>query len=254
MFYGSLKSRLAVCVCLIPLAVLADEPNHLISRSVDGIQVSELARKVVDRGHHKITYIRITPPKLPALPVPPPAPVTAPTPEVLAAMAAREAKTYVQLSVWATVYSGSGNRPTVSDLNWWHEGKRYQAWSNADFRLLAQVSEIETETHVYGWMPFSSEGSIEGVAAADLPAGFSLFTPTDVSPQYYFEGTAEDMEPVADTLTGLDYFHAYYQLHHTRLAEEYARQMAEAAAHAEELAKNPPPPRRDTVIHFWPVK
>lgn len=212
--------------------------------------VTELTRKVVDLGTHKVTYIRITPPQLPVIPQPPPPPVVQPTPEQIAAEEARAAKTYEHLSVSVTVYVGSGNIPTVSDLNWWHEGKRYQAWSNVDFRLLSQVNHLETPTHIFGWYPFTGQGSVEEIPAEQRPAGFSLFTTADTTPHYFVEGTEEDLEAVAGTLAGLDYFHAYYQLHREKLASEYAKRMAEAEAHAAELAKNPPKPV-NTTIHFW---
>lgn len=211
---------------------------------------TELARKVVNLGTHKVTYIRITPPRLPALPVPPPTPVAQPTPEQIAAEEARAAKTYEQLSVSVTVYPATATTPTVSDLSWWHEGKRYQAWSNVDFRLLTQITQVETATHIFSWFPFVGEDSIEGLPASSRPAGFSLFKKADTDAQYYFEGNEEDMATVAGTLAGLDYFHAYYQLNRERLATEYAQRMADAAAQEAELAKNPPKPV-DTVIHFW---
>lgn len=208
-----------------------------------------LATKVVDHGSHTVTYVRITPPALPALPQPP-TPVTQPTPEQLAEDEARAAKTYEHLSVSVTVYRGTGDTPTVSDLNWWHEGKRYQAWSNVDFRLLSQVTHLETETHIFAWFPFIGEVLMTEIPEEQRPAGLSLFTTADTTPHYFIEGTEEDLEAVASTLAGLDYFHAYYQLHRQRLATAYAEHLAAAAAHEAELAKNPPRPA-NTTIHFW---
>lgn len=210
----------------------------------------QLFRKVVNLGTHKITYVRITPPQLPALPQPPPVPVAQPTPEQIAAEEARAAKTYLQLSVSVTVYPATATRPTVSDLSWWHEGKRYQAWSNVDFRLLTQISEVETETHIFSWFPFVGVGFLDEIPEERWPAGFALFGVADTTPVYYVEGTEADLTPVADILAGLDYFHAYYQVHYTRLAREYAELVALNEARAAELERNPPKPV-DTVIHFW---
>lgn len=211
---------------------------------------SQLGRKVVNLGTHKVTYIRITPPRLPATPVAPPASVVRSTPEQISADEARAAKTYAQLSVSVTVYPATADTPTVADLSWWHEGKRYQAWSNVDFRLLTQMREIETATHIFSWFPFVGEGSVEQLPGSSRPAGFSLFTKADTFPQYYFEGGDDDMAAVADTLAGLDYVHAYYQLHRERLAAEMAQRVTDAAARKAESAKNPPKPV-DTTIHFW---
>lgn len=214
--------------------------------------VTELSRKTVDLGTHKVTFIHVTQPRLSVLPTPPAVAVTPPSAEQVAADEARAAKTYEQLSASVTVYPGAGERPTVSDLTWWHEGKRYQAWSNIDFRLLTQLPELETETHVFSWFPFVSEGSVEEIPVAERPAGLSLFPLADTAPQYYLEGSTEEIAPIEGTLHGLDYLHAYYQLHHARLASEYAERLAVATAQEAELAKNPPKPA-DTVIHFWKV-
>jgi hypothetical protein len=237
-------------VLLLPLANPLFSPLTLDGAPSQIESATELARKIVDRGTHKVIFIRITPLKLPALPTPPVAAITQPSPEQLAAEEVRAAKIYEQLAATVTVYPGSGERPTVSDLTWWHDGKRYQAWSNIDFRLLTQLPELETETHIFSWFPFVSEGSVEEIPVSDRPAGLSLFTLADTAPQYYLEGSVEEITPIEGTLHGLDYLHAYYQLHHSRLALEYAERLAAFAAQEAELAKNPPRPV-DTVIHFW---
>lgn len=237
----------AACVYTLAFAPLcfaegiADAPAALAS-------ATELARKVVDLGTHKITYVRITPPALPSLPVQPLIPAAAPSAEELAAQELRAAKAHGNLTVTGVVYVGS---PTVTELTWTNDdGQSFRAWSNVDFRLLTQLRDIETENHVFMWFPFISEASVEEIPPESRPAGLSLFTVTDIAPEYFFEGTDEDMGKAAVTLAGLDYLHAYFQLNRARLAEDYTRRMAEAAAREEELKRNPPKPV-DTVIHFW---
>jgi hypothetical protein len=244
----------SLCSCAVGLITLLLSSVSSGREPLDALPtekpVTELSRKTVDLGTHKVTFIRITPPRLPVLPTPPVIAVAPPSAKQLAEDEARAAKTYEQLSATVTVYPGAGERPTVSDLTWWHEGKRYQAWSNIDFRLLTQIPELETETHVFSWFPFVSEGSVEEIPVAERPTGLSLFTLADTTPQYYLEGSVEEIAPIEGTLHGLDYLHAYYQLHHARLTSEYAERLAVAAAQEAELAKNLPRPM-DTVIHFW---
>lgn len=211
---------------------------------------TELVRKTVDLGTHTVTYVRITPPQLSALPQAPRPPATEPNAEQLAQEAARAAKIYEQLLFSVTVYPATATTPTVIDLNWWREGRRYQAWSNVDFRLLGQITELETSTHVFAWFPAVGVDAVTDLPADRHPAGLALFDAADPAPHYYVEGTEADLAPVADTLLGLDTLHAYYQIHYTRLVEEHARLQALNAAHAAELARNPPRPV-DTVIHFW---
>lgn len=239
-------------VALLVFAVLPVSPSFAGAVEPPPAALSaapRLARKVVDLGTHKLTYVRIAAPALPARPEPPPSPTPEPTPEEQAAEDARAAKTHVQLLLSVTVYPGNGDTPTISDLNWWKDGRRHQVWSNIDFRVFSPFRDLETPTHVFSWFPGIGEGSIHGLSAAELPAGFSRFTTADAV-GYCFEGEAADAETVADTLLGLDYFHAYYDLHREALLADYARRQAEAAAREAERRKNPPKPV-STTIHFW---
>jgi hypothetical protein len=207
---------------------------------------------VVDLGTHTVTYIRIALPALPALPVSSlaPASVAAPTAEESTAEAARAAKVHAELSPSCTVYPGT---PTITELVWWHEGRRLRAWSNINFLHLASLSVLETTTHVFWWQPFVSEASLEGVPSAERPAGLSLFTAADATPVYYFEGDEAEAVRAADeaaTFLGLDHLHAYYELHRENLAADYARRAAEAAEREAALARNPPRPA-NTTVYFW---
>ncbi len=235
--------------CVASLIFLAPSLHALDATTA--LEVApELSRKVVHLGTHKITYIRITPPQLPRMPVAPVVPAREPTAEELAAEEAYAAKIYEHLGLTCMVYVGT---PTVTELTWWHEGKRHRAWSNADFRLLTQLGHLETETHVFSWFSFVSEAVVADIPVAERPAEFTLFSASDTAPEYYFEGTEADMIATANTLLSLDYMHAYYELHREQLATEHAQRMQDAALHearGAELAKNSPK-RPDTVIRFW---
>lgn len=233
-------------VALLLPAVIRAESNAPATLTV----ATELACKVVDFGTHRVTYIRIVPPQLPPLPIQPPPPPKEPTAEEQAAEDARAAKIYQDLGISGMVYVGT---PTVTELTWWKEGKRYRAWSNVNFQHLTQITELETETHVFAWFPILSDLPQAEIPPESRPPELSLFTAADTTPAYFFEGTEAEMAEEAGTLLGLDYLHAYYQLHRDKLAADYAKRMEEVAiheAHAAELAKNPPKPP-DTVIHFW---
>lgn len=243
-------------ICLITAYTLVSAILCFAEDSADVVSVAlrdttELSRKVVDLGTHKITYIRVTPPRIPqspAAPIPAPAPLS---PEQVARYERRAVKVHATLSVTGIVYVGTPGVPTVTELSWSDEaGRRFRCWSNADFRLLTQLNDIETETHVFMWFPFISEIPLSEVPPADRPAGLSLFTAADTAPEYFFEGTDADMAAAASTLAGLDYLHALYEINRAQLAQDYARRVAEAKEQAEALAKNPPKPA-DSVIHFW---
>lgn len=212
--------------------------------------IVELSHKVVDFGTHQLTYIRIAPPQLPNLPKQLPVPSGSPTPEQLAADEALAAKPYEQLTLSVTVYVSAPPGRTISELVWWQDGRWYRAWSNADFRLLSQLSQLETADRVFGWFPFVGEIDATGLSSEELPAGRLLFDEADSLPHYFVEGPLTDAETTSVTLDGLDHLHAYYQVHRESLAEAHARLVAHNAALAAELERNPPRPQ-DTVIHFW---
>ena len=126
-------------------------------------QFSEISRREVTVGDHKMTLIRVRPPVLDKAP-PPPAP-PAPTPEQQATEERMAKKACASLNLTATVYLG---KPTITELRWRDETgeKEYGAWSNADFRYLTQLPYLETPTTVYQWFPF-----VDAYTVADFPAG-----------------------------------------------------------------------------------
>lgn len=159
-------------------------------------------------------------------------------------------KPYENLAISVTVYVSATPGQTVSELVWWHDGRWFRAWSNADFRLLAQLSQLETADRVFGWFPFIGEIDVAALSPEELPAGRFLFDGSDPLPHYFVEGPLTEAETTSVTMDGLDHLHAYYQLHREPLTEAHARLVAHNAALAAERELNPPQPQ-DTVIHFW---
>lgn len=214
-----------------------------------------LNRKVVDHGTHTSTYTRIRPPVLAKRPVPPPEPQRELTSEERATMERLAAKEYASLSVTATVYVGA--KQTVTALRWWDQttGEQYRAYSNADFRYLSQIHDIETETHVYLWFPF-----VDSYELADLPQDEPNPIPKGITfepgvVEYLLETRAKDDASQARTLDLLDHVHALYQLRLPELKADYEKRMKEAAEREEELRKNPPvPPSTQTYWWFNPRK
>lgn len=214
-------------------------------------QVTEVARKVVTLKDHKVTYIRIRPPSLPLLP-PAPEP-RLPTAEEQAAAERMAEKAYAELNLRVTVYLG-GAQP-VSELSWRDEtGERtFRAWSNVDFRYLAQLWQFETATTVYSWFPFVDEIGLSDFPAdqpAPIPAGLQ-FEPGIA--EYYLEAGVADLKSEQTTLAGLDHLHAYAQIHAVELKADYERREAESDAREKHLREHPPK-TPDSIIHFWPVQ
>lgn len=213
----------------------------------------ELGRKVVKTGDHTVTLVRVRPPQLPkAPPAPLPEPLTA---EQQSRIEQLEKKTHATLNITATVYL-DGKQP-ITELRWRSEDTgnlEYVVYSNADFRYLTQLHNLETETTVYSWFPFVSAYSLadwseEPGARFPIPSGLT-FSSTEV--EYFVDSRAKDVAGQETTLEGLDYLHAYYQLHYKELRSAYEKREAENVAREEELRKNPPK-TPDATVRWWPL-
>lgn len=209
------------------------------------------ARKVIDFGNHTATYVRVRPPVLPK--VPPPAPPAPLSEAERARLDELSEKNHVTLNVSATVYLLAGSR-VVTELRWRDDETgelTYRAYSNADFRYLTQLCNLETETTVYLWFPF-----VEVCDLNDWPVDQSYPLPSDIdlSPtesEYLVDARVNDRADQKLTLAGLDFLHAYYQLHHAELKADHERRVAESARREQELRENPPK-QANTVLRFWP--
>jgi hypothetical protein len=248
--------RLVTAYRLVAFAISAGI-STVYAETFNGVPVEVLGRSVVVVPNGTVTYLRIRPPVFPTQPSPPPpAPEVPLSAEAQAALELEASKTYETLSVTATVYTRADGSAAVTELTW-REGERtFRAWSNADFRLLAQLSEIETASHRFLWSPFVSEISLAELPSEQSPAGLALFPvdpPADTLPEYYFEGSEADAASVAPTLAALDWLHAHYYLHKTELAADLARREAEAAEQARLAAEAAAKPRHEK-IYFWKVQ
>jgi hypothetical protein len=238
-----ITAAMGACVWLVAVAVAS--PATDTARPL--VQFSEISRREITVGDHKMTLIRVRPPVLDKAP-PPPAP-PAPTPDQKAAEERMAKKDFASLNLTATVYLG---KPTITELRWRDEAgeKEFQAWSNIDFRYLTQLSSFETPTTVYQWFPF-----VDAYTLADFPAGEKPPIPKGLKlggkgVDYVVNLTAKDLAAQETTLAGLDYLHAYYQLNYAKLKAAYEKMQAENDVRERELMLNPPK-TPDTTIRFW---
>ena len=162
-----------------------------------------------------------------------------------------EQKGHITLNVTATVYLTGGR--AITELRWRDKSGElsYRAYSNADFRYLRQLSQFETETDVYLWFPFIDAHDLAQWPADEqspLPPGLE-FSSTET--EYFVEERAQGLADQETTLVGLDYLHAYYQLHFSALKADYEKRVVEGAERERQLRENPPKPA-NTTLRFWP--
>ena len=150
-----------------------------------------------------------------------------------------EAKAHVMLNVSATVYL---TNPVITELKLRCDGKEYTCYSNADFRDLTQLSQLEGEKTVYAWFPFVSEAAAEdaslprGLRLAPGKAGYTSLETSRPEDQVFFHG--------------LDLIHAYYEANKAKLQTERMAREAAERAREKALRENPPKPQ-DTKVIIW---
>lgn len=231
---------------VLPSLALLSLPAFLGAETLEGVSVEVVARRQTVLAGRTLVYLCIRPPALPAA-IPSPAPVAAPTEEVLQAEALRAAKAQVNLGFTALVYQGT---PTVTELSWsGADGRVFRAFSNVDFSHLVQFGELETATTIYSWLPCVSEGDPaalpEGVRPALAAAGFGA--------TYLFEGGEAEAQAEADALEGLDYLLAHYQVNEAALVAATALREAAAAEQARQAALAAAQPKTETLF-FWKIE
>ncbi len=247
------------------LAILASPtgvPSALAAETeiLAGQQVTVLSRSVVAVPDGTVTYLRIRPPVFPTPPPsPPPSQETPLPPELQAALKRAEAKPYAMLALTATVYTRADDSAVVTELTWRDGERAFRAWSTCDFRLLRQLSTIETETHRFHYFPFVDAQPLAECPTDRQPAGIALFPSTtapDALPEYCFEGTEADAAATEPVLAALDWLHAHAHLNRASLIQqiaELARREAEAAEQARQAAEAPAQPR-DEKVFFWKIR
>jgi hypothetical protein len=245
----NLISYIGLSTSLSALPLVAEAPLRISTTAEIGF--TEVSRKVVNLGDHTMSFIRVRTPVLPSAPrLLPVAPSTA---AEFARVGEPEKKGFATLNVSATVFLD--DKRTITELRWWDEtgANEYIAYSNADFRYLDQLSQIETEKTVYMWFPFVNVFDLTNLGAdsiSALPSGVKLSTKET---EYVVDVRAKNLASEEITLAGLDYLHAFYQLHASSLKADYKKRMTDNAAREKELREHPPV-KPDTVIHFWPIK
>ena len=231
---------------VVPLLSLFASSPFVCAESLNGVPVEVLARRVVTLANGSITYLLIKPPALASQPAPPPTPVTPPSEAEIAAQVLRDAKTYVDLGLRATVYAGS---PTVTEVSWTlADGRIFRAFSSVDFTYLSQFTELEVETTIYGLGLLVSDDD-----PAELPAGVREALSAAPGAQYLFEGSEADAQANEVRLQALDHLHAYYQLNEAALVAATASRLAEAVEQARQAAEAAAKPRHEK-IYFWKVQ
>lgn len=243
-----------MCLSRLPLiciaALSATTAYAAIPPTAEAVVYSEINRKTVILDDHKVTLIRVRPPVLPKAP-PPPSPREL-TAEEQARADELATKDYATLNITATVYLGG--KQTVSELRWRDEtgALSFVAYSNADFRYLTQLLDLETETTVYSWFPFVDSCDLTNWPADQkypLPLGLAFST---TEAEYFVDTRAKDSKGQTTTLAGLDYLHAYYRLHYAELKADFETREAENAER-ERLLRENPPKTPDATLHWWPM-
>jgi hypothetical protein len=229
---------------LIALA-LATPFSQTSADSLQGVSVDVISRSTIQLADRTVTYIRIRPPALPILT----SPATISTPmesgaEDRLAELRQAAKPRINIGLGVTVYEGD---PVITELTWSaKDGRSFRAFSSVDFTHLSQITELETDSTIYGFFPYFGAG-----VPSELPNGMrEALTANRAQPHYLFEGNEADATAAESTLHALDYLHAYFELNRSELITATAQRKADAAERARLAAIKAAQPKNQT-IYFW---
>ena len=248
------RLRFFVPITALLLAAPPFRASAAETETLAGQPVEVLSRTVVKVPSGLVEYLRIRPPA-----PPPPAPEVPLSPELQAALERAEAKPYVSLALTATVYTRADDSAAVTELTWRDGARAFRAWSNAEWRLLRELHDIETETHRFQYFPFIDAQPLAELPPAQQPAGLALFPAApapDALPEYYLEGSEADAAAAGPVLDALDHLLAIYHVRHDELVAQLAdlvRREAEAAEQARQAAEAPAQSRHEKVF-FWKIR
>lgn len=234
-------ASIGLCFALSYSPISAAEPV-----SVTETAQHVLARQEITLGRDTLAFVRIRPPQLPP-PVPPPQP-----PPVDATPDALETpgKPQLILALEAEVYLGvSATAPALTRLTWREGEEVYQAWSNADFRLLTQITSEETATHHVLWFPFVTETEASSITYP-APLAELAAQPAAAPVEYLFEGNAARAAQAEPVLSFLDLLHARYALHRDELHADLLRRRAEEIERRQAAEAEAARPKRQT-LYYW---
>lgn len=217
--------------------LLAEQSGAADSRPL----LQELSRQVEHRADHTVTFVRVRPPQLPK--APPPAPQPEPSAEEHATVVRRAGKPCETLVITANVHLG---QRTLTELCWSDDsGATHRALSNVDFRLLTQLTDVETKDAVYLWFPFVC--AVEGELAESVSATDTKRLNAEHA-DYVFLGSPQEQKAAAKGLDLLDHLHAYAQLHESRLRRDFAQREADEKAAEAKRQRTPP---ASPTIYYW---
>ena len=273
---------LAGMFCLGGSQGLAEEEGKRSARVSNPVKISGVAtdaEKVrpaywvlsetrVSGKHGDVIYRRTEKPVFPAArPAPPPPATEAFSRELSEELKRRQTKTAVSVVMTGTVWDGR-----VTELQWWHGGRVYQAFSNIDFSHLMgnpEVTTLETETHVYdcfilvGAETSRVTAAMQRVRAAKgLPLlaekalpGEEAF-PAERSGYVVMNADGVPEKTLEEACVPLEWLHTFYDENRERLVEDYRQRwvMVEKERRLRKLREQKAPEREDTVIYFWPKK
>ena len=217
------------------------------------VPMQVLERREVRVGDRSIIYNRVVPPVLPKTGRPVP---TAPAidPENAAAKV-QSPKRQEVLFLSAIVHAGP-----VTELRWFEAGREHRAFSNIDFRHFGATAEVESAEAAWLLLLSVSEAPRPQEEPADSSQPKKALTPVPSRErfsasrsEYLLADSGSAAPPSPATLAALDALHLHYDARGEELLLRHSQREAERAKEAGRAKENPPPPKQ-TIINFWPVR
>ncbi len=257
---AGIRLAIHITALLLPFMAVAQDRATIVGGIADGtphppapkpefpeVEVREtLVHELPDR---KLTINRVTDPGLPS-----PRPAVPErkewTPEQVEAFRNQphvrewieKAGRTTHLFISATVVDG---RATF--LRWWHQGKEYQAWSNADWMILTGFADWEKGNRRYSSLLMAGR-----LNSAKLPSDSMFQIPADLpaEPGTWRVVQGDDDAEAYHGITGL---HELYRNDYAKLKQAFDLREQRRKQRETELRLNPHVPE-DFVLNYWKVQ
>jgi hypothetical protein len=256
----SIRCILSISSLLLPFVATAQERATIVGSIADGTHLPMPMRvlpavevresSVCQLPDRKITFNRIANPGLPS-PRPAILAQNERSPEQIEALRnspefqkrIKESARTTYLSISATVVD---HRATF--LRWWHAGKEYRAWSNADWMILTGFTDWQKDNRRFS--SFLAAGRLD---STKLPADSMFRIPDDFLPEEpgTYRVIQGDSDPEA--YIGMTGLHELYLNNYARLKIDLDLREQRRKEQQDELRRNPPKPQ-NIVLNYWKVK
>ena len=226
------------------------------------LSLPALEQRVVDKGERKIVFRRVAKlPEVEVAEVETRSDAVTLTPDMLAALQARQEAAHEQISLAANVYGGDYSEITWRDTETREE---FTIWTSMNLNYLRPIDSFRADGYQYDYFGFiylhDWESEDERLAAA-AEAGYRAesrwkYPPVVFSKGYfeYFVDAAPDALVPEKLYRQMDALFGYYLAHRKEFEVRHKNAVLLQAAREKSLKERPPVAPKEVIMNYTPLR